>query len=136
MAQALSFFLTYVENIGQFGDANDLIQNSFLSRITGKAAFQLGSPVEMVLQQALAPVGDNEDILNTSGRCFFYNILDSGLVHDGEHFLGHHFGGGQHSCAQASRGNHRFAYFFHNRSPPKRTFPAHRSQRGILSTSI
>ena len=115
VAQALGLFLPHIEDVGQLGDAHNLLQNPLLGRVAGKPPLQLGSAVKVVLQKPLAAVCDNENVLDARSRRLLYNILDSGLVHNGQHFLGHYLGGGKHPSAQSRRWNNSLAHFFHKK---------------------
>ena len=42
-----------------------------------------------------------------------HQILDGGLIHDGEHPLGHGLGGGQHTGAQTGGRDDSLRNFFH-----------------------
>jgi hypothetical protein len=53
---------------------------------------EFGSIIEIILDCAFTPAGDNEDILNTGIECFLDNIMDDRLVDDREHLFWHRFG--------------------------------------------
>ena len=51
--------------------------------------------VEVVLDDVLVTVGDEDHVLDMGTLGLFHNILDDGLVVDGQHFLGDILGRGQ-----------------------------------------
>ena len=64
-------------------------------------ALERGSGIEMVFDGILAFAGDDDDVLDAGGDAFFGDVLNLGLVHDGEHFFGLRFGGGEEARAEA-----------------------------------
>ena len=61
---------------------------------------QLHRMVKVVLNDPLAPVGDDQHILDPGGERLLYNVLNGGFIHNVEHFLGHGLGSGEHARAQ------------------------------------
>ena len=58
----------------------------------------------MVFDGAFAAPRDEDHVADAGAVGFFHGVLDERLVHDGEHFLGAGFGGGQKACAEAGDG--------------------------------
>ncbi len=99
------------------GDSDDFIENPLLFRsAVGKPRLQLRGTVKMVFNQALAAVGDNQDIRDAGADGLFHNILDGGLVHDGQHFLRHGLCGGKNPRPKPRGGDDGFFDFHGNRS--------------------
>ena len=71
--------------------------------------FQLDLAVEMVLDHALVAAGDEDEMLDAGLARLVDDMLDDGPVDDGQHFLGHGFGGRQEACAEACDGKHGLA---------------------------
>ena len=64
-------------------------------------AFQLVGGVEVVFNGALAAARDKHHVPHARRPGLFHGVLDQGLVHDGQHFLGAGLGGRQKARAQA-----------------------------------
>ena len=77
--------------------------------------FEFITDIEMVFDGLLAASGDDDDLVAAGGHGFFDAILNDGLVHQGEHFLGLGFGGGQEASAEAGGGEYGFADFHSHR---------------------
>ena len=73
-----------------------------------QAFLQVGGIVKVVLDGVLAPVGDDEDLLHACGHSLLHDVLDHGLVHQGQHLLGNALGVGQKTGPQSRRGNDGF----------------------------
>ena len=76
----------------------------------------LRAAVKMVLYGTLSATTNNQNIGNTASQCLFNNILNGGLIHNGQHFLGAGLGSRQKTCAQASGRNNCFGNLLHNPS--------------------
>src|SRR5262249_907123 len=72
---------------------------------------QLGRDVEVILDGALGPTGDDGDLLDAGGDRLLDDILDRGPVGERQHLLGDGLGRGQHTRAQSRRRDDRFAHF-------------------------
>ena len=116
MTQSLHLLLADKVDVRQFGNALYKIEELGLSAFL-KNLLQLGRAVKMVFNQAFAAVGDNQNIGDACMNSFLYDVLNSRLVHNREHFFRKALGGGQHSGAKACCGNDRLAYF-HSVCPP------------------
>ncbi len=125
VAEAQSLMLTHKVDVGQIGDAEALFQH-FLLAGNGELGLQLGAAVEVILNDVLIPAHDDEDIGDAGMDGLFHQILDGGLVHDGEHSLGHRFGSGQHAGAKTGGGNDCLGDFFHDLDSFTLYFPAER----------
>src|SRR5262249_20189295 len=68
---------------------------------------ELGSPVEVVLDGALAAAGDEQDVTEPGGYRFLHDVLDGRRVDDRQHLLGYRLGGGQEPRAHARGGDDR-----------------------------
>lgn len=65
----------------------------------------------MIFYDALAAVGNNQDILNPGGNSLFNDVLNGRLIHNIEHFLRHSLRSGQHARAHTRGRNNRFFTF-------------------------
>jgi hypothetical protein len=74
-----------------------------------EVVLELELAVEVVLDGALGPAGDDEDVVDAGGHGFFDHVLDGGLVHHGQHLLGLRLGGRQEAGAEAGGGDDGFA---------------------------
>ena len=79
-----------------------------------KRFLQFLTAIKMVFNNALAAIGDDQDIGDTCRDRFFNNILNSGLIHDRKHFFGHRFGCGKNSCTKPRGRNNSFRNFHVN----------------------
>ena len=73
--------------------------------------FQLDGSVEMVLDRAFAPPGDDDNVFDSGSDRFFYRILNQGFVNERQHFFGRRFRRGEEASTKACGGNHGFAHF-------------------------
>jgi hypothetical protein len=71
-------------------DVAHLLDELALARL-GQERFQLRIEVEVVLDGALAPPGDDQDVVDPAGHRLLDDELQDGGVHDREHLLGHGF---------------------------------------------
>ena len=110
VAQAQGLFLPHKENVGEICNAEGFLQQGLFARLC-EGGFQLGAAVEVVFDDAFVAAENDEDLLDARVHSLFHDILDGGLVHNGQHLLGHCFGGRQHPCAKPCRGDDRLAYF-------------------------
>ena len=62
----------------------------------------------MVLNRALAPAGDDNNIFDSGGDRFFHGILNEWFVDERQHFFGRRFRRGKEARAKASGGNYSF----------------------------
>ena len=118
MSQPLRFLLTNEGNVGKMGDGANLLQHRRFPACR-QALLQLDRMIEMILDEPLAAIGDDENLLYAGVHRLFHDILDSGLVHDGQHLFGHHLCDRQHPRSQAGGRNHCFTHFFHVFPPQK-----------------
>ena len=75
---------------------------------------ELIHPVEMILDHALVAAGDKDEMFDAGFLGLVDHILDQRLVDDGQHFLRHRLGGGQHAGAEAGDRKDGFADFHGN----------------------
>ena len=113
MAETFRDLLAHEVDVGQLRDLLDGAQRRFFFRLALEILFQLECMVEVILDHALAAVGDDEDVLDPRSDSFLNEILDRGFVHDVEHFLRNGFGCGQYARAETCRRNDRFLDFLH-----------------------
>ena len=116
VAQAQGLLLADEVDVGQVGDAKALFQHFFLAG-GSQLFFQLGAAVEVVLNDRLVPAQDDEDVGDAGADRLFDQVLDGGLIHDGQHPLGHGLGGGQDPRAQAGGRDDGFFDGLHKRPP-------------------
>src|SRR6267378_419813 len=108
MAEAERLLLARVADLHHVGDLADqfrLVVFAFFF----EEALQRGSGIEMVFDRIFALAGDDDDVLDAGGDALFGDVLNLGLVHDGEHFFGLRFGGGEEARAEARGGEDSFA---------------------------
>ena len=74
-----------------------------------QGAFQLIGQVELVHEHRLAAPGDEAELLDAGRARLLHRVLDEGLVHHRQHFLGHLLGGGQKSGSEAGNRQHGLA---------------------------
>ena len=96
-----------IVDVGEVGDGAHLSQLLVLARLL-QAAFQLEGPVEVVLQAALAPARDDQDVGDPVLGGFLDHVLDGRLVDERHHLLGLGLGGGEEPGAEAGGGDHGF----------------------------
>jgi hypothetical protein len=65
----------------------------------------------VVLDGALVAAGDQDGLLEPGGHRLLDHVLDDGLVHQRQHFLGLRFGGGQEAGAESGGGEDGLAHF-------------------------
>ena len=116
MTQTQRLLLAHKQDVGHIGDAQTLLQHLFLAGLC-QFFFQLGAAVKMILNNALVAAQNDQDIGNTGTDGLLHQILDGGLIHDGQHSLGHRLGGGQYTGAKTCSRNNGFGDFFHDDSP-------------------
>ncbi len=124
MSQAKLFFLAHGHDVDHFGHMPDLFEHLPLAGAL-KNAFQLQIVIEMILDDALVPVGDENDVLDPGAHGFFHNILHHRLVVDRQHFLGDVLAGRQRAGSPPGHGNNDFTNV-HGASPvfDRATVPA------------
>ncbi len=108
VAEAERLFLARVADLHHVGDFADQFRLIVLA-LFFEEALERGSGIEMVFDGILAFAGDDDDVLDAGGDAFFGDVLNLGLVHDGEHFFGLRFGGGEEARTEACGGENSFA---------------------------
>ena len=63
----------------------------------------------MIFDGVFALAGDDDDVFDAGGHALFGDVLNLGLVDDGEHFFGLRFGGGEEASAEAGSGKDSFS---------------------------
>jgi hypothetical protein len=58
---------------------------------------------------SFATAGDHAELLDTGGARLIDGILNQGLVHNRQHFLGHGLGGRKETCAETGDGENGLA---------------------------
>jgi hypothetical protein len=71
-------------------------------------ALELGDRVEVVGDVVLVAPQDDEDVIDARAHRLFDDVLDRGLVDDGEHLLRHRLGRGKEARAEAGGGDDGF----------------------------
>ena len=104
VAKAEGLLLAHKEDVGQPGNAQASLQRSLLAGL-GQSGLQLGGAVKVILDNVLVAADDNQNIRDARTDSLLHNVLNGGLVHNGQHLLGHGLGGGQHTGAQAGGGD-------------------------------
>ena len=84
----------------------DLLQLVVLARLL-QVVLQLERAVEVVLDRALAPAGDDEDVVDARPDGLLDHVLDGRLVDDREHLLGLGLRRGEEPRPQPGRGDDR-----------------------------
>ena len=110
MAESEGHRLTDVAEICERGDVPHLAQELRLAVVL-EIFFQFDGSVEVVLDCAFAPPGDDDNVFDSGGDRFFYRILNQRLFDERQHFFGRCFRRGEEASAEACSGNHSFAYF-------------------------
>ena len=72
----------------------------------------------MIDHRDLAPPGDEYDVLDSGVERLLNTHLDLRRIHDGQHFLGYHLGGGQKTGAQTGSRKNGLTNFAHEVSSP------------------
>ena len=116
MAQTQRLLLAHEQDVGQIGNAQTLFQHLFLAGL-GQLFLQLGAAVKVILDNALVAAQNDQDIGNAGADGLLHQILDGGLVHEGQHALGHCLGSRQYAGTKTRSRNNGFGDFFHNDSP-------------------
>ena len=83
----------------------------------------LEGAVEIILDGALAPPGDEDHLLDPGGERLVDRVLDQRLVDDRQQLLGHRLGRGQEARAEARHREHRLAYLRHHSTPLSPSHP-------------
>src|SRR6266571_8105323 len=79
--------------------------------------FELYVRIEVVLDGPFPAARDDQDVSNSAGRRLLDDILNGGLVHDGNHFLRLGLRVGKEPGAESGRGNDRLHSTSTNRGP-------------------
>ena len=75
-----------------------------------EVVLELEGPVEVILEAALAPTGDHQDVGDPGADRLLDHVLDGRLVDERQHLLGLGLGGRQEPGAQAGCRDDSFAY--------------------------
>ncbi|BAF60948.1 hypothetical protein PTH_2766 [Pelotomaculum thermopropionicum SI] len=102
VAQAQRFLLPHKINVGKLADILDQLEFRGLAGFL-ELHLQFHGPVEVVFNGPFVPAGYNQDVAYARGNGFLHYVLDCGLIHDWQHFLGLCLGGGQKPHPQAGR---------------------------------
>ena len=107
VAQAQRLFLAHVSDVNHVGDLLHDLQQVGLAALL-QHLFQLVADVEVVFDRALAAARDHDDLVAAGSHRFLDAVLDDGLVHQRQHFLGLRLGGGQEARPQSRGRENRF----------------------------
>ncbi|OPZ15500.1 MAG: hypothetical protein BWZ10_01743 [candidate division BRC1 bacterium ADurb.BinA364] len=102
------FLLAHEMQIGHFGDFAHLGQQMRLVRALQRH-FELGMIIEVILDRALAPARDDQNVIQAGVHGFLDDVLHDRRIDDRQHFFWLRLGGGQKTGAHAGGGNDRFA---------------------------
>jgi len=91
VAEAFHFDLAGVGERALVDQAADADQILLLVGVAN-LVLELIADIEVVFQRTLAASGHHRDFGQARGQCLFDPVLDQGLVHHRQHFLGHGFG--------------------------------------------
>ena len=110
MAESECHRLTDVAEICERGDVPHLAQELRLTVVL-EIFFQFDGSVEVVLDRAFAPPGDDDNVFDSGGDRFFYRILNQRFIDERQHFFGRGFRRGEEASTEACSGNYGFAHF-------------------------
>ena len=79
----------------------------------GEIFFKFRALVEMIFNGSLVAPRDENHVGGACGRRFFHGVLDEGLIHHRQHFLGHGLCGRQKTRAETGHGKDNFTDGFH-----------------------
>src|SRR5262249_27199258 len=74
-----------------------------------QSGFELDGAVEMIIDRALPPAGNKEELLDPGCLRLLDRIMDERLVNDRQHFLWHRLGRGQETRSQPGYREDSFA---------------------------
>ena len=103
MAKTKGFFLAGVADLDHVADAPNkfgLVLFAFFL----EEALEKGSVIEVIFDGILPFTGNDDDVLDAGSNAFLSDILNLGLIDNGEHFLRLGLGGGQEARAEPSGG--------------------------------
>ena len=105
-------FLTDVEyfDVCNFPDFPEHVHFSTLVKVL----FQFRRGIKVVFDGSLRMTADDNDFIDSAGQDFFYNVLNGGFVHNGQHFLRHSLRSRKEPGAESGSRNDRFSDFLHN----------------------
>ncbi len=83
----------------------------------------------MILDRPLSAARDHDNLSDARFDRFFHDVLDHGLVDDGQHFLGGRFGHGQKTGPVTGQGEDGFPDFLHGHLQMSMSL---QSQRGMI----
>ena len=108
MPQTLGLLLAdkiHVRHVGHGAHGARLLELA----VCDQAVFEVGRVVKIILNGGLAAVGDDEDLLDARSDGLLHDVLDHGLVDQGQHLLGDALGVGQQAGTQTRRGDDGFS---------------------------
>ena len=79
--------LTHVVDVGEIRGELHLLQLVVLSAVL-EEVLELEVAVEVILDRALVATRDDQDVGEPGSHGLFHDVLDRGLVDDGQHLLG------------------------------------------------
>ena len=117
VAETSRLFLADVGDVCKVRKVHDFIVHFFFAACE-QTLLELRGAVEMIFHNRLTAVRDDENIGDAGADRFLHNELNGGLIHNGQHFLGHRFRCREHACAETRCGNDGFSDGFHKSIPP------------------
>jgi len=103
-------------DVGDAADRTHLFEQLVFPR-RFQPLLELEGPVEMILNRPFAVAGDDEDLVDSGGGRFFYDVLDHRLVHQRNQFFRDRFGERQETGSESRRRDDRLADFLHRAHP-------------------
>ena len=88
MTQTFGLLLADKVYVREVGNSLDLLIDLLLVLFALEVCLKLEGVIKVILDNTLAPVCYDENILNSGGNCLLNYILNSRLVNDIEHLLG------------------------------------------------
>ena len=117
VAEALRLLLAEEEHIRHVRDLADDPRVVRLA-VQDQPLLEVGGVIEIVFDRAFAAVGDDQDLLDAGGDRFLDDVLDDGLVNQGQHLLGDALRVGQQSRPESCGRNDGFSDFHALLLPP------------------
>ena len=109
-AVAVRALLPYIDEVGETRRAFHFFKQ-FLFLLELKHLDKLKGVIEVILNRAFVPAGDDDDIGDPALHELLNDVLDDGFIDYRQHFLGHRLGLREKPGTEPSGGNHCFMNF-------------------------